>query len=233
MRPNPDFSADSGLVSFSGQGFSKPVLALACAVLAVALSSGCSAQLPSHDAAQAASNTPPPVKVQPAPVVSPPVAPVVIAPVVPESPSGEPTLRILAYAERVRQLQGPELNLEIVRQSESSTPSAQLQLSLALSQLRQLPELLRAQELLARVLGNPEAAPLHPLARLLASRYVEQRRLEEQIERQAQQLRDTQRRLDQTNDRLEALKAIERSLVSRPPGAASAPSSPGRSRSAP
>ena len=94
-----------------------------------------------------------------------------------------------------------------------------------LSQLRQLPELVRAQELLARVLGNPEAQALHPLARLLASRYGEQRRLEEQLEKQNQQLREVQRRLDQTNDRLEALKAIERSLTSRQPAApASAPS---------
>ncbi|MGH8832019.1 MAG: hypothetical protein ACREXV_13160, partial [Polaromonas sp.] len=77
-------------------------------------------------------------------------------------------------------------------------------------------ELVRAQELLARVLGNgdAEAQALHPLARLLASRYGEQRRLEEQLEKQTQQLREVQRRL-------EALKAIERSLTSRPPAAAS------------
>ena len=173
------------------------------------------------------------MKELPSPAVRQTTAPAVIVPVPADLLAGEPTLRILAYAERVRQLQGPELNQEISRQTESSTPTAQLQLSLALSQLRQLPELLKAQELLARVLGNPEAAPLHPLARLLASRFVEQRRLEEQIERQTQQLRDTQRRLDQTNDRLEALKAIERSLVTRPPGAASAPASPARNRSAP
>ena len=174
-----------------------------------------------------------PVKIQPAPVVSQTIAPAVIVTVTPESLASEATLRMLAYAERVRQMPAPELNQEISRQTDSGTPTAQLQLSLVLSQLRQLPELVRAQELLARVLGNPEATPLHPLARLLASRYVEQRRLEEQIERQTQQLRDTQRRLDQTNDRLEALKAIERSLVSRPPGAASAPANPARNRSAP
>ncbi|WP_411883492.1 hypothetical protein [Polaromonas sp. YR568] len=135
------------------------------------------------------------------------------------------TARMLAYAERVRLMQPPELNQEIARLGEATSPSAQLQLSLVLSQLRQLPELVRAQELLARVLGNPEAQALHPLARLLASRYGEQRRLEEQLDKQNQQLRDVQRRLDQTNERLEALKAIERSLTSRQPAApASAPS---------
>jgi len=134
------------------------------------------------------------------------------------------TLRMLAYAERVRLMQPAELTQEAGRLGDAASPEAQIQLSLVLSQLRQLPELIRAQELLARVLGNAEAQALHPLARLLASRYSEQRRLEEQLEKQNQQLRDVQRRLDQTNERLEALKAIERSLTSRPLAApASAP----------
>lgn len=134
------------------------------------------------------------------------------------------TLRMLAYAERVRVMPPPELTQEAARLGDAASPEAQIQLSLVLSQLRQLPELIRAQELLARVLGNADAQALHPLARLLASRYAEQRRLEEQLDKQTQQLRDVQRRLDQTNERLEALKAIERSLTSRPPAApASAP----------
>ncbi len=206
---------------------------MAGAALMLVLSSGCSVPLTERDSAQASVAVTAPAKIQTPPVISLPALPPFPVAATPNPLASEPTLRLLAYAERVRQMQGPELSQEISRQTESSTPTAQLQLSLALSQLRQLPELLRAQELLARVLANPEAAPLHPLARLLASRYLEQRRLEEQIERQAQQLRDTQRRLEQTNDRLEALKAIERSLVSRPAGAASAPTAPGRGRSAP
>jgi hypothetical protein len=142
------------------------------------------------------------------------------------SPATDGTLRMLAYADRVRLMPPAELGQEVARLGERSTPAEQLQLSLVLSQLRQLPELIRAQELLARVLGNTnaEAQALHPLARLLAARYGEQRRLEEQLEKQTQQVRDLQRRLDQTNERLEALKAIERSLTSRPPS--TAPSSP-------
>ena len=136
------------------------------------------------------------------------------------------TLRMLAYAERVRVMPPAELTQETARLGDAASPEAQVQLSLVLSQLRQMPDLIRAQELLARVLGNADAQPLHPLARLLASRYAEQRRLEEQLDKQNQQLRDVQRRLDQTNERLEALKAIERSLTSRPPAApASAPAS--------
>lgn len=134
---------------------------------------------------------------------------------------------LLAYADRVRALPMPELFREIARLGNPATPAEQLQLALALSQLRQAAELTRAQELINRVLSNPsaQAQPLQPLARLLAARYADQRRLEDQLERQTQQLREVQRRLEQTYERLEALKAIERSLTSRPPAAAPAPAS--------
>lgn len=145
-----------------------------------------------------------------------------IPPPPPPPPPPDAVARMLTYAERVRQMQPPELNQEAARLAapgDATAPGNQLQLSLVLSQLRQLPELVRAQELLARVLANagPDAQALHSLARLLAFRYGEQRRLEEQLEKERQQTRDVQRRLDQTNERLEALKAIERSLTTRPP----------------
>lgn len=171
----------------------------------------------------------------------------------PEAPPAPPPVpdgvaRMLAYAERVRQMQPAELSQEATRlaaPADAAAPGNQLQLSLVLSQLRQLPELIRAQELLGRVLANasPDAQALHPLARLLAFRYGEQRRLEEQLDKERQQTRDVQRRLDQTNERLEALKAIERSLTTRPPAppvpaaapvpAAPAPSSAPASRGRP
>lgn len=134
-------------------------------------------------------------------------------------PPAEAAMLLLAYADHVRMLSTPELVQEIVRLGNPSAPSEQLQLALALGQLRQTPELARAQELLNRILNSaaPDAQPLQPLARLLAARYGEQRRVEEQLEKQAQQLREAQRRLDQTRERLEALKAIERSLTSRLP----------------
>jgi hypothetical protein len=141
---------------------------------------------------------------------------------------------MLSYAERVRQMQPAELGQEAARLSgDQSGPSSQLQLALVLSQLRQLPDLMRAQELLGRVLGNSDeqAQPLHPLARLLAARFGEQRRVEEQLEKERQQTREVQRKLDQTNERLEALKAIERSLTTRP--AAPAPTPDNHRKTAP
>ena len=142
--------------------------------------------------------------------------------------------RVLTYADRVRAMSNAELNQEVARLGNPYLPASQLQLAIVLSQLRQTPELVRAQELLTRLLANSdaEAQALHPLARLLATRYGEQRRIEDLLEKQNQQTREVQRRLDQTNERLEALKAIERSLTSRAAAptapAASAPASRGR-----
>jgi hypothetical protein len=140
-------------------------------------------------------------------------------------PPAEAVVRLLAYADRVRALPMPDLFREIARLGNPATPAEQLQLALSLGQLRQAAELARAQELLNRILSNPSAPAqaLQPLARLLAARYAEQRRLEDQLDKQIQQTREVQRRLEQTHERLEALKAIERSLTSRPPAAASAP----------
>ncbi|WP_298927729.1 hypothetical protein [uncultured Ramlibacter sp.] len=163
----------------------------------------------------------------PVPVPAPPPSAVVAptAEAVPPPASGASEL--LAYADRVRVLGPTELALEISRRGEpADAPLASLELALALAQTRSPPNLARAQALVQRVLAQngSSAQELQSLARLLASQIgqqLEARRLEEQAERQAQQLRDSQRRIDALNDRLEAVRAIERSLPSRP--AASAP----------
>ncbi|MDB5889955.1 MAG: hypothetical protein JWP47_786 [Polaromonas sp.] len=177
------------------------------------------------------------VPAQPVVVPSPEPRPVEVAVAArPETRNGEATVRTLAYAERIRTMPPPELQQEIARLGDVRSPADQMQLALVLAQLRQLPDLIRAQELLGRVLGSPDTEGLHSLARLLASRYGEQRRLEEQLDKQTQQTRDVQRRLDQTTERLEALKAIERSLVNRqatPPGAVPPVPPASRPRSAP
>ena len=145
-----------------------------------------------------------------------------------EAPPADTVNAMLGYADRVQLMSPAELGQEITRLANSVAPADQVQLSLALSQLHQLPELVRAQELLGRVLANAgeQAQPLQPLSRLLSSRYGEQRRLSDLLDQQTQQTREVQRKLDQTNERLEALKAIERSLTSRPPPANATPPAP-------
>ena len=165
-------------------------------------------------------------------IVTPPPAlpaPVAAAPAAPEPPQTAAAVLALDYADRLRAMTVPNLAQEIARLNEpNAAPVRQLQLSMALALTRVPSDLQRAQGLLQRLLDNSadEARALHPLARLLAAQYGEQRRADEATERQAQQLRDAQRRIDQLNDRLEAVRAIERSLSARPAGGASAPRNP-------
>lgn len=62
----------------------------------------------------------------------------------------------------------------------------------------------------------PRAEALQPLATLIALRLAEQRRLQDGLDKAAQQLRDSQRRNEQLNEKLEALKAIEQTLPVKP-----------------
>ena len=150
--------------------------------------------------------------------VTPPVE--IVAPISPRAPGA--TTQMLAWADRTRGLPSTELSLEITRLIEipdtQRVPANDLQLAIALGQTHLASDLPRAQAAVQKLLTNQteEARALHPLARLVAARLAEQKRVEEQLDKQNQQLRDQQRRIDQLNDRLEAMRAIERSLTTRP-----------------
>ncbi|KQP48664.1 hypothetical protein [Pseudorhodoferax sp. Leaf274] len=200
---------------------------LLCA-LAAALLAGCAVPPP-------APPPPPPAAapVPPPPAVAPPTAPpaesAVPLPVQGGQPGGVRTdnstvaQSLLLYADRVRRMAPAELAQEVTRLSDIAEaqrqPAEEMQLAITLAQTRVPADLVRAQGLAQRVLGNPreEARGLYPLAGMLVARYAEQRRVEEALDRQAQQLREQQRRIDQLSERLEAVRAIERSLTSRPP----------------
>ena len=137
-----------------------------------------------------------------------------------------PADTLLAYAERVRSLQPAELTQEINCLGDpQDSPTRQMQLAIALGTARTPGNGARVQALLQRVLAQnqPQAQVLHPLARMLLAQQADARRLEEQLERQSQQTKDAHRRIDLLNDRLEALRAVERSLLLRPAAAMSAP----------
>ena len=185
----------------------------------------------------------PPTAVQPVAAVEPALpannAALPAPAAVPRAPTaGETVLRMLAYADRIRAMSNAELSQEAGRLGAVQSPAEQMQLALVLSLSRQTAEVIRSQELLTRLLANQgaDAQALHPLARLLAARLGEQRRFEDLLDKQSQLARDLQRRLDQTLERLEALKAIERSMTRRPatPAAPTNPATPppaGRARS--
>lgn len=147
------------------------------------------------------------------------------------APADAAARQLLAYHERLRAMSPQELAQEVAPRDEAALPpAAATPLALALMTSHGAGELARAQALLDPVLrgSSPEAPDWQPVARLLAARLAEQRRLEDQIDKLNQQARDAQkdnqRKLDQLNEKLEALKAIERSLNQpRPaPGAAAA-----------
>jgi hypothetical protein len=141
-----------------------------------------------------------------------------------------PVLQVLAQTDRTLRMAPAELAKEIARLGEAEDASVEtpLLLATALAQTRQPVDTARALGLVQRVMSNTTAAAqaLHPLARLMESRLLQQRRLEDQLERQGQQLREAQRRNDQLNERLEAVRAIERSLTTRPAPLPAAPASP-------
>ncbi|WP_439586217.1 hypothetical protein [Hydrogenophaga sp.] len=168
---------------------------------------------------------PPPLTVTP--VQPPPVQP----PVALDSetrPVPDVITALLTYAERLRVLNPTDLAAEIVVLGDpGNVPLRQMQLALALMHTHQPVDTARALGLVQRVVGHPgpESLQLKPLARLMAERLSEMRRLEETTERQTQQLRESQRRIEQLNERLEAMRAIERSLNSRPSAAPVPPAS--------
>ena len=203
----------------------RPSLASAPGLLlaACALVTGCT--LPSASTAPPAPPPPP----APAPVASPaPAAAPAIRPVEaePQAPATQmqpraagPLASMLSHADRVRGLSAADLSAEVARLNEAATaaptdPTLQMQQALALAQTRNTPDLVRALGLVQRVAADNSdtGRALQPLARLLVTRLQEQRRAEDERDRQGQQLRDAQRRIDQLNDRLEALRAIERSF---------------------
>jgi hypothetical protein len=191
---------------------------------AVVLLAGCALLAPSAEPPVV-----PPSSADPVPPLAaapPPSEPVRTAPppAVPPAPRIEPVdqvaRQVLASNERLRALGNAELVREVVRLSEGpQSPATTLEMALGLGLTRSPGDVARAIGLLDPIArsSSPDLAVWQPWARLLLARYQEQRRLEDQLDRQAQQLREQQRRIDQLNNQVEALKAIERSMAPRPP----------------
>ncbi len=186
----------------------------------------------------------PPAATSPAPAPAPTPAPAPVpAPPPSPAPSTEPdpaaladaaTRQVLAAHERLRQLSAAELAREYLAAAERPLPAGsdtaaamERALLLMLVNRPQAGDLARAAALLEP--HAKTAGPWRAVAQLLLARAQEQRRLEDQIDKQGQQLREQQRRIDQLASQLEALKAIERSLNNPRPGAAPAPAPAPRS----
>ena len=204
------------------------------AALCAAVLAGCATSAPQPQAAEAIEVAPPAATADANRTPAPP------EPTLPEleepaSPAKDLLRDTLAYADRALDASATTLAREMARLSvpDDTKPARHLRLALLLTQTRQPADTARALGLVQRTLADANAQDLHPLARLLEARLTHQRRLEEQLERQGQQLREAQRRNDQLSERLEAVRAIERSLQTRPAPATASPSAPAASASSP
>ncbi|MEB0055388.1 hypothetical protein [Variovorax sp. LG9.2] len=218
-------------MSFSIVRWSSTALMVSVTLVTPFWLAGCTVA-PRQPAAEASVSPPAHAAVPPSP---PAVQPVEVEPTPPATQPASiftlitqgPVAAMLQYSEKVRGMSGGELSTELQRVGDpGDSPTTQMQVALVLAQTRVPADLARAMGLLQRVSTSnaSDAKPLQPLARALASRYNEQRRVEDDRDRQVAQLRDAQRRIDQLNDRIEALRAIERSFA-RP--AANAPTGSG------
>lgn len=144
------------------------------------------------------------------------------------------------------QTQSPQALLaESARLEATATVQAGMEKALLLARRQQPGDLEAALALLEVISLSPESAarPWQPLASLLAplwrADYQEQKRLLEQAEKQALLLRDSQRRVDQLNEKVEqlghkldALKSIELNLP-KPAGSPAPSGQPNPASSAP
>jgi hypothetical protein len=122
---------------------------------------------------------------------------------------------LLAYHRSLKRLSAAELGRELqVLNARQGGAMLAMQKALVLGLTHDSSDLARAQVQLGNVLAasDSDAVALKPLAELLVSNYTEMRRLSETADKAAQQSKDSQRRLDQLSDKLEALKNIERTL---------------------
>jgi hypothetical protein len=187
-------------------------LRLAAALLATAaLTLGCATGAPGP--------APAPLPVPPTPVAAPTPAPAPVPPAAPAAEPAAPLATVLAYAERVRGLAPGDGAAELARLAAlEPTPVHLVQTAIFLLHARGPGDTARALQLLQRVQAQDhrDVRVLGPLVRQMAAQAADQRRLEEQLDRQGQQLRDAQRRAELLQDRLDALRAIERARPARP-----------------
>jgi hypothetical protein len=180
--------------------------------------------------ALAACTTPPPAPPPPPPPAKPVVMEVHCAPPMEEQDSA--ARHFFAAQDRLSTLNTADLAAEANHPGDPGSVQGQLDQALALSLTHVPGDTQRAQALVDQITHSTsrDADPWRGPARLLATTLAEQRRLQDQTDRSAQQLRDAQRdnqrKLDQVNEKLDQLKAIERSLNARPGSAAASKPGP-------
>ncbi len=128
-------------------------------------------------------------------------------------------LPALAYYQMLQRMTPAQINRERqVLAALPPTPNNQVRTAMVLGHPRGQQDFTKALALLEGVLksADPAASGLYPLARLLADNYMERQKLETQLEKQGQQLKDSQRKAVELQEKIDSLAEIERTLPQRP-----------------
>lgn len=191
----------------------------ASALLSLRHTMATAALLLSLAACTTAPPAPPPPAVPPEPVACVPDQDEAL------SVSPAPLEVLLAYHQNLKALSPAELSRELNNlNTQPKTPVGSMRKAMALSISRNANDLSLAQIHLDTVLSSTDedAEALKPLARVLGTQWTEQRRLADALDKLNAQARENQRKTDQLNEKLEALKTIERTLPASPATAAPA-----------
>lgn len=152
-----------------------------------------------------------------APAAAPPSTPATGAQTAMSDDAGP--LSALAYYQTLQRMTPVQFARERqVLAASTPTPNTQVRMAMVLGHPRGQPDLGRALALLEAVLKStdPGAVSLQPLARLLADNYGERQKLDGQLEKQGQQLKDSQRKVSELQEKIDGLADIERTLPQRP-----------------
>jgi len=126
----------------------------------------------------------------------------------------------LVYYHGLARMTPAELGRErMVLTAVPQTPYTQVRMAMLLGHPRVQQDLGKALSLLDSVLksSDPAAIAFHPLARAVADNYLERTKLDGQLEKQGLQLKDSQRKASELQEKLDSLADIERTLTPRPP----------------
>lgn len=148
------------------------------------------------------------------PVEPPPAPPEVVLPKPPKPPMSP-----LEYYQLLSRMTLAELGRErMVLNALPKSPNTQVRMAMLLGFPRAPQDLSRAIALLDGVLKStdPEAIGLQALARLLADSYAERQKLDASLGRQEQQLKESQRKVIELQEKIDDLADIERTLPQRP-----------------
>lgn len=142
------------------------------------------------------------------------VSPIEVRPLRFDDPGALP---VLAYYQMLSRMTPAELGRErMVLNALPKNANTHLRMAMLFGYPRAQQDMGKSISLLDNVLksSDPAAISLQPLTKLLADNYIERQRLEGQIERQAQQLKESQRKVAELQEKLDGLADIERTLPS-------------------